>query len=341
LDSRVLAFRSMRTATLIASPSTLLSQDLVTVRAFLDQNDYDPIYLPGLRPDELNRHNQLPRDVYHEMFVALLDDREATLRSYDMDIRPATDDRPFYLQFFRWRQTPEILAELGRTWQPFGGSGYLVLALLLGLIAAVSIPLVAVPWRRLRTAARPPQTGARPVVYFAAIGLGYLLIEVSLVQQATRLLDRPAVALTAVLTVLLLASGVGSLLSTRLHHRLLFPVLLTTLGLIAWGLPSFLSAAQAWPMEARLTATAGILFPLGLFMGVPFARGLAATADGRIVPLAWAANGAASGAAGVLAAMISLSYGLRATLVVGGVAYLVAWWASPERGKKRGFRDEG
>ncbi|HSB89769.1 MAG TPA: hypothetical protein VLD63_07060 [Anaerolineales bacterium] len=330
LNGRVLAFRSMRTATLMASPSTLLPQDLTTVRAFLNQNGYDPIYLPGLRPDELNRHNQLPRDVYHEMFVALLEDREATLRSYELDIRPATDDRPFYLQFFRWRQTPEILAELGRTWQPFGGSGFLVLVLLLGLIVAVSVPLVAVPWRRLRTTARPPPSGSRPVVYFAAIGFGYLLIEVSLVQQATRLLDRPAVALTAVLTVLLLASGVGSLLSTRLRLSILFPVLMMTLGLIAWGLPSVLSQAQGWPMEARLAVTAAILCPPGLFMGVPFARGLAAT-DGGIVPLAWAANGAASGVAGVLAAMVSLSFGLRATLVAGGVAYLVAWWASPER----------
>jgi hypothetical protein len=171
-------------------------------------------------------------------------------------------------------------------------------------------------------------------VYFAAIGFGYLLIEVSLVQQATRLLDRPAVALTAVLTVLLLASGVGSLLSTRLRLRILFPVLMTTLGSIVWGLPSVLSEAQGWPMEARLAVMAALLFPLGFCMGVPFARGLAAAADGRIVPLAWAANGAASGVAGVLAAMISLSFGLRATLVVGGVAYLVAWWASPERGGK-------
>ena len=166
----------------------------------------------------------------------------------------------------------------------------------------------------------------------SSIGLGYLLVEVSLIQQLTLLLDKPAYALAAVLTTLLLMSGIGSLLSGRLRLRQLFLVLTALLALLACGLPLVTPQALAWPLGSRLALVVVLLSPLGILMGVPFARGLASasTDAGGLVPLAWAANGSASAVAGVLAALLALSVGLRATLLAGGLAYVLAWVASPE-----------
>lgn len=331
VGGRLLAYRSMRTATLLASPSPFTSADLAVTRRYLDESGYDPIYLPDLRAEELNRHNRLPHDTYHEMFSALLADRSAALRASPMDIRPATDDHPFYFQFFRWNQTAEILAQLGRTWQPFGGSGFLVLVALLLIVGTLAVPLVALPairWRRMRRA-----HARRVPTYFAALGFGYLMVEISLIQQMTLLLDRPAYALAAVLTTLLLTSGIGSLLSARLSLRIVLPLLAALIALCVWGLPAAATSALAWPFAARLGLAAILISPLGFLLGVPFARGLAFTSPDvpGAVSMAWAANGAASGVAGVLAALLALMLGLRVTLLAGGLAYVVAWCASPER----------
>jgi hypothetical protein len=159
------------------------------------------------------------------------------------------------------------------------------------------------------------------------------MVEISLIQQMTLLLDRPAYALAAVLTTLLLTSGIGSLLSARLSLRIVLPLLAALIALCVWGLPAAATSALAWPFAARLGLAAILISPLGFLLGVPFARGLAFTSPDvpGAVSMAWAANGAASGVAGVLAALLALMLGLRVTLLAGGLAYVVAWCASPER----------
>ena len=119
----LIAFRGMRTATMIASRTPFSSGELMMIRDFLEANAFDPIHLPNLDPSELNRFNQLPQDLYYDLFKELLENYEEAISDYAFNLRPAKDDRPFYYHFFRWRQTPEVIAELGIRWQPFGGSG--------------------------------------------------------------------------------------------------------------------------------------------------------------------------------------------------------------------------
>jgi hypothetical protein len=247
-------------------------------------------------------------------------------------VRPTTDDRPFYFQFFRWRQTPEVLAQLGRTWQPFGGSGFLVLLLLLAVLLFLAVGLAALA--AILTRRRQPSPQVRPgrsMGYFASIGLGYLLVEVALIQQFGLLLDRPAYSLAAVLAVLLLSSGLGSLFSDRARLDRVLPLIAGGVVTLAVALPAVSGWALAWPLIARLGLVAALVLPFGLAMGVPFARGLQQLqhAGPALVPWAWTANGAASGVAGVIGTLLSLSWGFRATLAAAAVAYLLAWRLLP------------
>jgi hypothetical protein len=330
--SYLIAYRGMRTATMVAAKQPFTPTELNSVRAFLQANAFDPVHLPDLEPSELNRYNQLPQDTYHELFSSLLDDPYTTIDSYDFDLEPPTDDRPFFYHFFRWRQIPNILATLGLIWQPFGGSGYLVLLALLGLMILLSILLFLAPLLLLgrRGSWSPPKWGVTG--YFACLGAGYLLIEIPLIQQLTLLLDRPAVAMATVLFTLLLASGVGSLLSTRVNLRVSLFTLAFLLGLTSITLRSIIEFALPWSLTTRLLISVAILAPSGLLMGVPFAAGLRRLeerASGSI-PWAWAINGAFSGVSGVMAAMISLDTGFMITLVIGTLAYLGAWGFAPK-----------
>lgn len=329
LPDRLIAFRSMRTATMMASPTAFTSSELAAAREFFDRNAFDAIYLPDLGPEEVNRYNRLPEPIYSELFHDLLIQPESTIREYPFNILPTTDDRPYFFHYFRWGQTPEVLATLGRTWQPFGGSGYFVLLALLALTLAIAVPLAVTPLLVTRDPTAP-HPGLSSLAYFAALGSGYLLLEIPLIQRFTLLLDQPALSLATVLFTLLLASGIGSLLSTRLGLRTSLLALVGLAGLLALIVPPAVSAAVAWPLSGRVGIAIAIMAAPGLLMGVPFAAGLRLLErrSPGMIPWAWAVNGAASGVTGVAAALIALDLGMRADLIAGGIMYGVAWFTA-------------
>ena len=329
IEKRLLAFRGMRTATLLYTPATWSQSDLQSAKAFLNSNAFDPIVFPGMPDASFNQFNRLPLDSYRELFDALLQDPKAGLRRSGYDLRPATDDRPFFFHFFRWGQLPEILAGMGLTWEPFGGSGFLLLLGLLGTIGLLAVVLAVSP--ALSPRARRAPLSARLGIYFALVGGGFMLVEVALIQRLTIVLVEPAVSVAVVVSTLLLASGVGSMFADRLPLRMTLMILMLALLALAGGLGPGVASVLRLTSPARPLATALLLVPLGAMMGVPFSGALIRLPgrDGGQIAWAWAVNGAASGVAGVLAALVSLQVGLTAAIVLGAAAYgaagMLAW----------------
>ncbi|MGH2606990.1 MAG: hypothetical protein ACRDG5_10405 [Anaerolineales bacterium] len=322
-EDHLVVYRGMRTSTAIASRQPFTGAELAAVRSFLEANRFDPIHLPDLRSEELNRFNQLPVDEPRRLFAALLADRETAVSGYEFQIRPATDDRPFFFHFFRWRQTPQVLATLGTTWQPFGGSGYLVLLALLGLTLIIGLPLIVAPLIVGRLG-QPP--GASWLLHFAFLGAAFLFVEVALLQKMALLLERPSISFAVVIPALLLASGAGSLASPRVPRRRGLTFAAATVLALAVMLPAAIDASLGAAFPIRVIVTAALIAIPGFVMGLPFAAGLRALErhSPGWIPWAWAINGAVSGAAGVLAALIALDLGITFVFGLGGACYLGA-----------------
>ncbi len=334
-EEHIAAFREIRTMTFVVSNEPLSAADRTTIRALVDSRGYDLVWLSDVSPDEVNVHNRLPEPVYYEAFAGLLQNPQEFIENYEFDIRPPTDNRPFFFHYFRWRQTPQIMAELGQTWQPFGGSGYFVLVALLGIVLILAIVLIFGPLaagrRRIAPVAAPLSIRLRTLVYFVMLGLGFLFIEIPLAQHFILFLDQPVTALAVVIFGLLLFSGLGSATAPRWRLDAALG-LLVVLALIApVALRAIFAAALGLPLGVRMVIAVASLAPLGLLMGVPFARGmgLIERAAAGMVPWAWAINGSASVISGVLAVMIALSAGFSAVLWIGaacyGVALLATW----------------
>lgn len=322
--------RTWSTALLMARRGPWTAEELAAVRRYAQEEQYDLVYLPDVTPDEVNRYSQYERPAHYEAFQALLHgDRAAFYREATFDVRPPTDDRPFFFHFFRWRQTPEVLRNLGRTWQPFGGSGYFVLVAVLILAVLAAGVAILLP---VAAGGRVARQGRGAVsLYFGALGLGYLLLEVPLIQRFILFLDQPIYAFVVVLFSLLLFSGLGSMASARLP----WPGSLWVLAAGALAAPPALGAAfgatLGWPLAARALVGCLMLAPLGFLMGVPFPRGIAALegqAPGTI-PWAWAINGSVSVVASVLASMIAVSWGFRWVLWAGAACYALAGAVGP------------
>lgn len=330
--THLLAFRSWSTLTVLAKRQPFSADEVARLRAFCTEKQFDLVHYPEMTRDEANRHHVYATPIYYDAFHALLtaDDRRDFYRDYAYDISPPTDNRPFFFHFFKWQQVPSALRLLGKTWQPFGGSGYLMLLLLLALAAIASALLILLPlWARGRVSDLPRR--GRAFVYFAGLGLGYLFVELPLVQRFILFLGQPTYAFTAVLSALLLFSGVGSSLAPRIPQRIGLPALVSLALLYPAFLPHLFNVFLPYPLAARLLVTAVALAPLGLLMGLPFAQGLrvASQLSPQLIPWAWGINGCASVVASILATLLALSWGFTAVLAAGAAAYAlacVAFW---------------
>ena len=380
----LIAYRGIQTMTVLLKPDGWTDGELLAATQFFESRRFDWVWGPGIEVEDVNQYNQLPEPVYHLAFRDLLSStsRGGFYASYPYNIEPAVDNQPFFFHFFNWAQTPEVLSTLGMTWQPFGGSGYLVLIALLVLVLVLSGVLILLPLvfkmrplhgndSRSGIAGfddAPPEPGQRaeqplqgrgnshsnsfhrPAVehsaerstsnlgqgktshvflYFALLGLAFLFVEIPLIQQWILLLGQPIYAFTAVVGILLLSSGLGSVIagSEWLPKRSAFGILVLLAASTPVLMPYLVELILGWSLWARLIGALISLAPLGLLMGMPFPLGLAwLERDApEMTPWAWAINGCASVVASVMAAILALSFGFTLVMLLGAGAYAGAF----------------
>ncbi len=323
----LIALRSWATVLVLVGKRPFTADEIERIKAFC-RGKFDLVYYQGMREEEANVYNVLPEPYHYRAFVALLKDEDKFVKAYPFDISPPTDDRPFFFHFFRWVQTPYILRMMGKVWLPFGGSGYLVLLILLGVAIFAALAFIIFPLKFAPAPEGiPPRAWAGVLAYFGLLGLGYIAVEVPLIQKLILFLDRPIYAFSIVVASLLVFSGVGSLLSGRAPWGLSLLAVSALAFVYPWGIGKVFPGLMGLPLALRVIMAGIILSPLGLLMGIPFPRGIRETGKRwpHLIPWAWGVNGSLSVVGSILAAMVALSFGFRWALTVGSLAYLGAW----------------
>ena len=167
-----------------------------------------------------------------------------------------------------------------------------------------------------------------PFVYFAGLGLGFLWVEIPLLQRFILYLDQPTYAFATVLFGVLVWSGVGSLASDRLQVSMAVAVsVVAALSVLyAFGLPLLFDVTLGLPLVGRLALSVALLAPLGMAMGVPFPRAIRMLGlqTPTLVPWAWAVNGSTSVVSAILATVLALSFGFTWVILGGAAAYITA-----------------
>jgi len=328
----VVAFRSFQTMTFLVKATPFTAAETETLLATIDELHFDLVLAPRMPPGMIDHYARIGRPIYHDLALALATtaDRSAFYAGYEFEIAPPTDDHPFFFHFFRWAQTPEVLENLGRRWQPFGGSGYFVLLALLAFALVTALvfvvgPVVLRAGLRRSLAGLGARQATAELGYFALLGFAFMLVEITLMERSILVLGWPALALTVIVGALLASSGLGSAVSSRVPWR----GALVALGLLVAACPLVIGLASppllALPLAARVLGVGLLVAPVGFLMGIPFARGIRTLAGtGRVVAWAWAANGGASVVGSVLAALLSLSLGFTPVLALAAVLYLGA-----------------
>lgn len=212
---RLAMIRGWQTVTLLVRNGEFDAGDVERIRAFSEARSFDTEWYPGMRREEANRYNLLDEPWFHDGAAALLgQERSKFIERYKFNIAPATDDRPYFFNFFRWKTLAEILRLKERGGLPLLELGYpvLIATLAQALLASVALILLPLALRRAQRAAVPR---GRVFVYFAALGFGFMFIEMAFIQRFTLLLAHPLYAVAVVLCAFLLFAGLGARWSER------------------------------------------------------------------------------------------------------------------------------
>lgn len=346
--SHVVIVRSAWSVRILVSQSPWTRARIDAIRSFASERSFDLSWYPGMdvAADRASIFNDLPPVSLEHGTVtvtspsdAIAEEAEAVLTGADspsrrgFNLSPITLDRPFWYALPRLDQLGDMLRRLEILPQPEVGVVVNVAVLVqASVIALLVVLLPAFAARRLRT----PVAGlARAIIFFPCLGLGFLFIEICLIEKASLWLNDRTLGFAIVLTTMLLFSGLGSMVADRFRTEPRRAMAIAGGSIVLWvvlailGLDALIQYCLSDPPLRKVTILVLILAPVSFALGMPFPLGLSRTGDTGYLPWAWGLNGAFSVVATPLANLIAREYGYSRVLLLAAMLYALAVLAFP------------
>jgi hypothetical protein len=280
---------------------------------------------------------QRPGTIYHKLLTA--PDVRQVYAEEANELSPATDDRPFFNQHARWSSlrlstfrdvfTQEKQARFALENRPVAEVTLLTLLVQAIIVAAVLILLPLL--RYSRQGLRVPGRWSF-LTYFAGLGLGFIMIEIALLQRFTLFLGQPVYTFAVILASLLIFTGAGAYIADRLRSAprrnlsWVIPSLLVVVFMTALVTPIVFSSTLGWALPYRIIISVLLIAPLGIMLGMPFPTGLRIIAEEApvLIPWAWGVNGFFTVIGSIGALIFGMAFGFKIVLIIAGGSYLAA-----------------
>jgi hypothetical protein len=337
--SRLSAIRSWDSMTVLIKNSPFTSEEIDRLKDFSSNKRFDLVYYPGINKEETNLYVKLPSDEYFNGFQDIItpETRSSFINNYLFDIEPVYDTNPFFHYYLKLKNVKAIYEIMGRKFLYFLEEGYLlpvilVIVLLLSTIITI-IPVLfrSISYGRFKRFEQFKQL--KPVLlYFAMLGLGFMFVEVTMIQKTILLLENPLYSVAAVVTAILVSSGIGGITSSK-SSRLSSPFSLLALSslivIYSFMQPVLSDLLLSFDLIPRMVIWFIMLLPLGFFMGIPFPTGMKILGEKcqTLIPWAWAINGCLSVLAPILTIIIALVTGFQVILWLSALTYLIAFFS--------------
>ena len=299
--------------------------------------------LPPANPSDENRFAHIATSLnFHGALTGSSEDREKFVDAYRYNLSPTTDDAPFFFNYYRWsglfRGPDADGADAGRHSDFLHSDfpvGHAVLLASLAQLVLFGGLLILLPLRSLPSGHSQLSVRGRVFIYFACLGLGFMWIEVALMQKMILFLGHPTYAVGVVLTVLLAAAGFGSSLVDKIQIRSrsgfarLAAAIVALSILLLLMLELVLPYALGLPFFVRASIAVALIAPLGILLGMPFPTGITVIGERwpRLVPWAWAINGFLSVSASISCIIVAMGIGFAKVWLLALVVYAVGFYA--------------
>ena len=355
-DKSLYSFGLLRsTSTILVKKGPLTNRDLDDLNTFIKNCSFELFYAPDAdlplrdldillasyryqfedsETDSIESFSNA--DMYRTVIPCFLAGEAEKIESgYIFDIRPILDSRPYYSGFLKMNELPMYLDQLKDISEEWG---YLLLLAMViqACIFALIVILIPVIGRR-KTLFKKRRGTIGVIFYYAGLGLGYMLIEVYLIQRLAVFLSNPTYSTSIVITVMLICSALGNIASWPLkrHREIVVPAACVLIGagllFYIFGLNSFLALFHNSSLFTRFLASALVIAPVSFFMGIPYPNGLDSLQETKphLLPWAWGMNGGLSLVGSAMARLMSVSRGFPVLLQLGIIIYLMVGALSP------------
>ncbi len=336
--------RSGQTATLIVKNSPYTAAEIATLQAYCRQYKFDLGYYPGMQEEDAHLFNVTDRAYFFAGAQALLSDRSAAFMDrYKYNLEPATDDRPYFFHFFKWKSLNEMLTPHDTAGMALMEWSYLVLvatfiiAALAGLLI-IFIPLLFAP-RMLQNVPRSASLG-KVLWYFLLTGCAGTLLQMALIQKFMLLLNHPVYTLLTVLTTVLICGALGSLLvqyfADARHHRSAAIWAIAIIAALCLLYVNILGTVFGTTLDMtpgmKIILTIALVAPVAFCMGMPLPLALDVLGSDMPAVLPWASSlsqcAAVFGASGTM--LLAMHGGFTLVIVIGVALYGLALLAFPK-----------
>jgi hypothetical protein len=352
-ETHLLIYRSVNTFHILFKKTPLTYEDIVKFKGFCEKLLFDMIYYPGIKESETNRFNRFDRPIYYLSVIEVIDrkKRRVFLEDYLFDVKPVSDDRPFFNYFFKTSKIKEIYNSMGKKWEPLIEGGYLIPLILLQSTFAslflILLPLIFFKKWKPHKIEIPKRLYFPPLIYFSLIGLAFMFIEITFVQKFILFLGEPVYSFSCVLFAILLFSSLGSRCSefmVKFDGKLYlikgaYIVLCVLLLLFLLIAPTIFNIFMKHGIFIRFAISFLMIGPISFLMGIPFPVGIRYLElhFPNIIPWAWCLNACASIIGPVLAISIAISMGFSFCLSLASILYLFSLLIIKREKLKEGY----
>ena len=356
-EKNIILYRSNWTVRVLVSNKPFSAADIDVTKKFCAERSFDTSYFPGIDPEKISVWNGLDAVSFDnatyqasdKMSDAVMNDaikilgdakeREKFVSTHFFNIEPATIDRPSFFSVLRLPKTAQILQK--RSVLPLEQIGFLVNVAVLVQAVLLALVILLLPLVRLRAISSAKSSIPKIMVYFACLGLGFLFIEMGLIERFSLFLGSATASFSIVLAGMLIFSGAGSYYSSRFMQNPSKGVM-RAVGLIAVSVLLYIiflfpliQVAGGLPFIVKTLIVLAVIAPVSFALGMPFPLGLSSLREhtGALLPWAWAINGAFSVISTPLANIISVSGGFTVMFIIAIGLYALAFVAFPVRKK--------
>lgn len=345
-ENHLAIIRSWGTSTLILSKKEIGEEKIRAIKDFCDERNFDTVYFPGIKEEEANTNHILEQSYYYREINQLVNSfKENKLKdfydSYFFNVSAVTDNQPYFFYTLKWRNIPMIIKSTAN-WQPLIEWGNLIIfaTFLQGIIFSIIFIFLPLIFKRLPISKRKIKIPF--LLYFASLGLGYMLLEISFIQKFILYLTNPAYSTSIIIFSFLFFSGLGSFYSRRIEKnyvnalKIIILSLCTILLSYQIVLPYVFNTTLQYSLLVRIFITLGLIFPLGFLMGMPFPLGIklvnSIDKGKELIPWLWATNSFCSIIASVSAVIIAIFFGFKVVAILAASIYLFGFLSIKETG---------
>lgn len=333
IESRILCLRSMQNITLLISKSKFTNKQINIFQNFCKKRLFDMVFYAAINNQEVNNYIKFQSPIYYNTIKALLGKEASSyVHEYKYDISHATDNRPYFYNFFKSKLISDIVKH-GSQKIPFTEWGYFILIILLVPVLLISFMFIVFPV--LLKKKNKVKLKLDIITYFACIAIGYFFIEMCLIQKMILFLAHPTYSISVIISSLLVFSGIGSYFSEYFYFKFkkmffiilfIIAIVLTYIIFIDLLLNIFIDLTES----LKILIVIFLLFPLGFFMGMPFPVMLKIVKqkDNLILPWALSINGFFSVISIIVAVLFSIFWGFNVVLFLSIIVYFSASLAS-------------